>query len=140
MGFSAIRFYFRFLESRGSILTSYFPNQTPISMSSSLIHTNAHIFPSPLEFRPERWLDNKGLEKYLVSFSKGSRQCVGVNLAYAELYLCLNAVFGRYGTKEQKALRRMELFETTKEDVEMKHDLFIPGPRKESKGVRVVLG
>jgi cytochrome P450 len=116
-------------------------------MSSSLIHTNAHVFPSPLEFRPERWLDNKGLEKYLVSFSKGSRQCVGINLAYAELYLCLNAVFGRYGPGVEGAqkgvnpkLRKMELFETTKEDVEMKHDLFIPGPKKESKGVRVVLG
>jgi cytochrome P450 len=116
-----------------------FYKQTPVSMSASLIHINPHIFPEALEFRPERWLDNKGLDRYLVSFSKGSRQCVGINLAYSELYICLNAVFGRYGAKGQEALRKMELFETTKEDVEMKHDLFIPGPKKGSKGVRVVL-
>jgi cytochrome P450 len=46
-----------------------------------MIHRNATIFPDPDSFNPERWLDpsaTKRLDKYLVSFSKGSRQCVGI--------------------------------------------------------------
>ena len=33
-----------------------------------------------------------------MSFSKGSRQCLGMQLAYAELRLCLAAVFRRFGS------------------------------------------
>jgi cytochrome P450 len=45
------------------------------------MHRNATIFPNPDTFDPERWLDAdtaKRLERYLVAFSKGSRQCVGI--------------------------------------------------------------
>lgn len=56
------------------------PKGTPVGMTSTLIHLNADIFPNPLEFAPERWIDPKErqrLERYLVPFSKGSRNCVG---------------------------------------------------------------
>jgi hypothetical protein len=33
------------------------------------------------------------LDKYLLSFLKGTRQRVGINLAYAEIYLVLASVF-----------------------------------------------
>lgn len=40
------------------------------------------IFPDPQRFRPERWFEaeEKGqrLDKYLVSFGKGTRQCVSL--------------------------------------------------------------
>jgi cytochrome P450 len=52
-----------------------------VSMSSWMMHRNSSIFPNPDVFEPERWLDPnaaKRLEKYLVAFSKGSRQCVGI--------------------------------------------------------------
>lgn len=57
------------------------PKGTPVGMTSTLIHQNADIFPNPLEFVPERWLDAKDrqhLERYLVPFSKGSRACAGI--------------------------------------------------------------
>ena len=58
------------------------PPGTPISMTSMLIHDNVAIFPEPRVFRPERWLplETKGahLQKYLVAFSRGSRQCLGM--------------------------------------------------------------
>lgn len=38
------------------------------------------------------------------------------------------------------SLASMKLWETGKEDVELDHDLFIPGVKKGSKGVRVVFG
>jgi len=74
-------------------------------MTSLHIHHNETIFPSSHAFKPERWLeprpaDAPPLERYLVSFSKGSRQCVGMNLARAELALTLAMVFRRYPKQE----------------------------------------
>ena len=59
------------------------PPGTAISMSSVIMHANQDIFPEPDEFRPERWLTENGtrrkeLEGYLISFSKGTRQCLGI--------------------------------------------------------------
>ncbi|KAF2395907.1 cytochrome P450 [Trichodelitschia bisporula] len=113
------------------------PRGTAVSMANPLIHHNEEIFPEPLEFVPERWLDGKGgrrrdLEGYLLSFSKGSRQCLGMNLAYAELYVGAAAVVLR-------VLPRMELVETTVRDVRYHHEVFIPAVDPESKGVRVAI-
>jgi len=51
--------------------------------------------------------------------------CLGINLAYAEIYLTLAAVFQRFD---------LELVETTREDVDIVHDFFHPSPRLDSKG------
>ena len=74
------------------------PVGTPINMSTVLMHDNSDIFPEPSVFRPERWLqgDHQKLQKYLVTFSKGTRMCVGMNLAYAEMYLTLASVFRNF--------------------------------------------
>lgn len=109
-------------------------------MTSTLIHQNPTIFPSPHEFRPERWLENPRLDRYLVSFSKGSRQCLGMNLAYSELYLALACIFRQYGLRDQKNMGgQIELFGTTKEDVEIQFDQFVAIPKADSKGVRVLI-
>ena len=108
------------------------PPGTPVGMTSIFIHENPTIFPEPKEFRPERWLKGHNskelLDKYLVNFSNGTRACLGMNLAYAEIYLTLAAVFRRFD---------LELFETTREDVDIVHDFFNPSARLDSKGVRV---
>lgn len=56
--------------------------QTPMSCSAYFIHMNPEIFPEPESFEPERWLRaaerGEKLHRYLVSFSAGSRQCVGM--------------------------------------------------------------
>ncbi len=107
------------------------PPGTPVGMSAIFMHDNPEKFPDPHTFRPERWLGGGDrLEKYLVNFSKGTRQCLGMNLAYAEIYLTLAAVFRRF---------EFELFETTREDVEVYHDFFNPQPKLGSKGVRVMV-
>ncbi|OTB00292.1 hypothetical protein M426DRAFT_267883 [Hypoxylon sp. CI-4A] len=113
------------------------PQGTPVGMSSALIHHNPDIFPRSNEFDPSRWLDEKGnidhsLDKYMISFSKGSRQCVGMNLAYAELFIATGLIFRRLGS-------RMKLYETDHSDIEMMHDYFVPVPKLDSKGVRVLL-
>ena len=109
------------------------PAGTPVSMSSVLIHDNESIFPEPREFKPERWLPlettGAALQKYLVSFSRGSRQCLGIHLGWAELYIGLASVFGRFGGK-------MRIVDTVRErDVELYHDFFTPTPKVGSEGI-----
>ncbi|KAI9883898.1 MAG: hypothetical protein M1823_004311 [Watsoniomyces obsoletus] len=107
------------------------PPKTPISMTSVFTHEDPTLFPEPKRFNPDRWLDQekgKGKEKYLMNFSKGTRTCLGMNLAYAELYMTLAAIFRRFD---------LELFETSYEDVKLVHDFFNPCAKLDSKGVRV---
>ena len=108
------------------------PTMTPISMTAMLIHDNPSLFPDPRTFKPDRFLDDPYLKKYLIPFSRGTRQCAGLNLAYAEFYLGLAAVFapGRF---------HLELFETDISDAEMKHDFLNTSPRLDSKGIRVTI-
>ena len=113
------------------------PAGTPVSMTSVLIHDNESIFPQPREFKPERWLPlettGAALQKHLVSFSRGSRQCLGMYLGWAELYIGLATVFGRFG-------REMRIVDTVRErDVEHCHDFFLPAPEKESEGIMMVI-
>ncbi|CZR56606.1 related to cytochrome P450 CYP3/CYP5/CYP6/CYP9 subfamilies [Phialocephala subalpina] len=108
------------------------PFRTPVSETSYFILTNPKLFPDPFAFRPERWIRggqyNHSLDKYLVNFGRGSRQCLGMNLAYAELFLTIATIFRRF---------EMELFETDESDVKIEHDYFAPVPKHDSKGVRI---
>ena len=57
------------------------PKSTPIGMSVRLTHHNQHIFPDSQKYDPERWLQgekSKALEKYLQTFSRGSRSCLAM--------------------------------------------------------------
>ncbi|KAK8139345.1 Cytochrome p450 [Apiospora sp. TS-2023a] len=112
------------------------PAGTPVSMTSMLQHRDPVKFPNPHVFDPERWLvgspeDSAVRERCLVPFSKGTRSCLGMNLATAEIYLTLAAVFGSDRFE-------MGLYETSARDAEVVHDYFIPHGHADSKGVRVV--
>ncbi|TVY82412.1 Cyrochrome P450 monooxygenase [Lachnellula suecica] len=118
------------------------PAGTSVSVSIVMMHHDESIFPDSKAFRPERWLEDKSgrLDKYMVAFSAGSRVCLGVNLAWAELYLCLTAIYSTFGCKaysEEGDRGVLELFETDVGDVEMHRDLFFPEAKDGSKGVRV---
>lgn len=115
------------------------PPGTPVSMTSALMHHDESIFPNSYEFKPERWIENPGLDRYLVSFSKGSRSCIGINLAYAEMYLWLAGVFRRYGSPDVRFKTDegvLELFETDRSDIDMWADRFIPVVKPGSQKVR----
>lgn len=124
------------------------PAGTPVGSASALLHHDESIFPDSKKFAPERWMDGKrlSLEKYLVSFCIGSRACLGINLAYAELYLGLAAIWRLWGSCDESGTRKawgsddvgaMSLWQTDRTDVEIESDLFLPAPRKGSKGIRV---
>jgi cytochrome P450 len=120
--------------------TFIIPAGTPCSASSLILHYDEKIYPNAKEFRPERWVGNQRLERYMVSFSKGTRQCVGMNLGSAEIYLMIAALFRVYGSKECKLVGDrgvLELFETSIRDVEPVGDFQVPIPWKGSKGIRI---
>ncbi|GKT51709.1 cytochrome P450 monooxygenase SAT11 [Colletotrichum spaethianum] len=107
-------------------------------MSAYLVHTHKRLYPDPTKFTPERWLLRDGrkgrhLERYLLTFSRGSGQCLGMQyvlavsslitlfghpadhtasdrLAYCELYLAIAALTLR-------VVEIMKLYSTTDTDV-----------------------
>ncbi|MCJ1268629.1 hypothetical protein MMC22_008517 [Lobaria immixta] len=119
------------------------PAGTPISMCVSSINTNPDIFSEPYEFRPERWLENPKLDRYLLTFSKGTRMCLGMNLAYQELYLVTAAVFRKYDLYDGTGMQQgptLALYDTIRErDVDMSSELIVTFPARGSKGVRLLV-
>lgn len=111
-----------------------FPSGTVISMSILDLHYNAKIFPRPDAFDPSRWLGadaerSREMERAYAPFGRGSRQCVGLELAKEEITLMTGNLFSHFS---------LELFETTNRDVSIAHDYFAPFAPKDSKGVRVI--
>ncbi|KAF2120024.1 benzoate 4-monooxygenase cytochrome P450 [Lophiotrema nucula] len=103
------------------------PRGTPIMQSIYLLHMDPIVFPDPFSFRPERWIEDKGLTKYLFSFGKGNMSCLGMNLATAELFICVALLF-----------RTMELqiVDTVEErDVLTTRDAFIGQSDPSSQGI-----
>ncbi|KAH7325633.1 benzoate 4-monooxygenase cytochrome P450 [Stachybotrys elegans] len=112
------------------------PKGTPIGMSAFVNHNNQELFPEPEKYKPERWIDDQGranhsMEKYIMSFSKGSRQCIGMHLAFCELYLVTAALALR-------VLPHVKLYETVEDDIKYDFDALTPQPKKGSRGVRVI--
>ncbi|KAL8849537.1 MAG: hypothetical protein Q9221_005471 [Calogaya cf. arnoldii] len=113
------------------------PRGYAVGMSSVITHHDESVFPDSHSFVPERWLDEKGqhrkqLDHALLAFSKGSRSCVGINLAYCELYLLLAMLAVR-------VYPRLQLYDTMEKDVAYDHDFFNPFPVWDSKGVRAII-
>jgi len=119
------------------------PPGTPFSTSVYYLHHNETIFPSSHTFDPTRWLADpvagrpplgpdgeKLLTRYLNPFSRGTRQCLGMHLAYAEMYICLANLFRRC---------EVELYETMERDVKMHSEQFLALPHPDSKGIRVLI-
>ena len=63
----------------------------------------------------------------MITYTKTS-----ISLAYAELHLVLAALFRPNGPS-------LELFETDATDVIQAHDYFLPLPKLNTKGVRVLI-
>ena len=106
------------------------PAGTAISTDALAMHYNSQTFPDPTSFVPERWLGKTARGDLLV-FGKGPRMCAGINLAHAELYLTLATIVRRFD---------LELFDVDfHRDIEPFCDAFMPMPRADTKGVRVLV-
>lgn len=97
------------------------PAGTSVSMNNNDVLMDPDIFTDPESFIPERWLNrdgtDKALDKYFVAFSKGPRSCIGMWLAYAEMYIAVATLFSKF---------EFELFETDARNVTTERDFFLP--------------
>ncbi|RHZ67349.1 cytochrome P450 [Aspergillus thermomutatus] len=100
------------------------PPGTPVSMSAYFVHRDPSIFPDPQIFRPERWMEAADqpdrLTKYLVAFNRGTRICLGMNLAYIELFMTIAYMVRRFD---------MAPYETTMEDIRIVRDYAMGFPK-----------
>jgi cytochrome P450 len=123
-------------------MTYKIPAGTCVSMTTPLLSRLPNLYPSPQEFRPERFLDNPKLKNYQFTFSRGTRNCLGMNLAYQEIYMVLACIFRRYNVwdraMENKSLT-LELFQTSRDDIDIVRDLVTENTKIGSKGVWVVV-
>jgi cytochrome P450 len=71
----------RYVPARGSSIDGvWIPGGTIVSCQPYTLHHDETVFPQPLEFIPERWLESEGAkerEEMFFAFSKGSRGCLG---------------------------------------------------------------
>ncbi|KAF6815012.1 cytochrome P450 [Colletotrichum plurivorum] len=112
------------------------PVGATVSMDNYAVSHDEAIFPDNMTFRPERWLgdpktpDGKQLSRYMVAFGRGTRSCVGMQLAWAELFTGISTLFRRF---------RMELYETDRDAMDLHMDRFVPRPKPNTQGVRVLV-
>ncbi|KAJ9650162.1 hypothetical protein H2198_010524 [Neophaeococcomyces mojaviensis] len=86
------------------------PAGTIVGMQNYVHHRDASIFPDPECFRPERWLGNCDLaENSITPFSLGPRNCIGQNLARAELYLAVSRIFRQLSLTLSKSMKESDM-------------------------------
>ncbi|KAJ5160940.1 uncharacterized protein N7482_007944 [Penicillium canariense] len=108
------------------------PPGTPVSLCTVLVHLDPSIFPDPHLFDPERWVraskEGVNLDKFIVAFTKGTRQCLGINLAYAEIYLTIARLVRTFN---------MEICDTTPDDLAVHHIRLTGAPKHGTGEVKV---
>lgn len=71
----------RYVPQGGSTIEGYFvPGGTIVSCQPYTVHKDPNVFPQPLEYQPERWLDAQGeveRNRWFLAFSVGGRGCLG---------------------------------------------------------------
>jgi cytochrome P450 len=87
------------------------PAKTIVGMSPYCLHRDPTIYPQPLTFDPNRWLqsdptagtttlipESDPRNKNFWAFSSGARMCIGMHLANAEMLTLVAAVYRKYST------------------------------------------
>ena len=87
------------------------PEGTDVTPAIWLAHTRADVYPDPLEFRPERFLDGAPETYAWIPFGGGVRRCVGAAFAEFEMRVVLREVLTRCdlrlaGSKPERIARR----------------------------------
>ncbi|KAI1393512.1 cytochrome P450 [Hypoxylon trugodes] len=110
------------------------PAGTPCSTVTYFVHTDPEKFPNPWTFDPYRWIraaeQGQHLESNLALFLKGTRSCLGINLANAEMFMLVANLVRRVD---------MKLYESTTIDCVLPgkdHSVVIP---KDTSGVRATI-
>ncbi|KAI4117697.1 MAG: hypothetical protein LQ345_002121 [Seirophora villosa] len=71
----------------------YFPAGTVVGIANPELFSNPDVYDEPTAFRPERWFDASAeMQRDLIPFSVGLRQCMAKNLATTELFMAVEKV------------------------------------------------
>ncbi|KAL0938610.1 trichothecene c-15 hydroxylase [Colletotrichum truncatum] len=93
----------RVSEGEGLFLGQYVPKGTLVQVWHWPVFHNPEHFTLPDSFIPERWLDNSRFtsdkKEAFQPFSVGPRNCIGRNLAYAEMRLILARMIWNFDMK-----------------------------------------
>lgn len=105
-----------------------FPPGTIISTSLSMVSRDPSIWgPDADVFRPERWIgkenEDEKLDQWLVSFSKGTRVCPGLEIAWVEMRLLFAHMFRKFDLSIDSAAK------VTDDDILTYHDGFTGVPK-----------
>ncbi|KAL8710178.1 MAG: hypothetical protein Q9220_005261 [cf. Caloplaca sp. 1 TL-2023] len=111
------------------------PAGTPVGMSVCQMHMDPDVYPDPYAFKPERWIGDidPRVNRNLVPFVKGSRMCLGLNLAWAEMYIILAVLFRPGGHK-------MTLGNCDETDIVPIYDSDVGVAKPDSRGLNIRLG
>ena len=87
------------------IMGEWIPGNTTVHSPPYSIHRNENVFPEPEKYKPDRWLVEaaKELQPHFVTFSKGARGCIGMNITYLEQTVALASLVHRYEFDLQSA-------------------------------------
>jgi cytochrome P450 family 135 len=88
-----------------------------------LVHRNPEIYPEPMRFRPERFLENPPGTYTWIPFGGGVRRCLGASFAQFEMAVVLRELVRRHGVrpanpKPERVFRRA-ITETPRHDAEV---------------------
>ena len=115
------------------------PRGTIIGMTAPIVNRHPSWHQDPDCFQPDRYITTSKTKKHF-SFSKGTRQCLGMNLAYQELQTFTAGIFRVYSLYDPDIKAQgptLELVETSVEDISLWSDYVSVGLRPGSHGVRV---
>jgi len=123
------------------------PAGTVVGMSPYCLHRDEKVFPSPLEFEPERWLTSSGTlipesdlkNRYFWAFSSGGRMCIGMHLANAEILTLVGGIYRKFRTSTKQLdtspaiTSRYEVFSDETMPKMIEHECYINFERLDGK-------
>jgi len=87
--------FFRTVRQEFEIDGYRIPRGVTLAGAIIAIHRDASLYPEPLEFRPERFLERRYAVHEMASFGGGHRYCLGASFAMNELKLVIARVLMR---------------------------------------------
>ncbi|KAI1113889.1 cytochrome P450 [Nemania sp. NC0429] len=79
------------------------PAGTPVGMTLVILHSDENVYPEPRSFNPDRWMGPDGGAKSFAPFLRGTRACLGMHLAWAEMNLLMAGLIDRFDFDFQNA-------------------------------------
>jgi cytochrome P450 len=99
------------------------PAGTSVAPCVYLVHADPDVYPDPLRFLPERFIDNPPGTYTWIPFGGGVRRCLGASFAQFEMAVVLEELVRRHGIRPARQrperVYRRAITETPRHDAEV---------------------